>query len=81
MNGIGWAKDVASLKQTPIKRNLFDDTFKAATVDLIKSVLTQDEFKYLLSKSNSQYAFSNLLKRVCNIRCVQKRKPFKVDNI
>lgn len=74
MNIVEWARNSDKDKN----KHLLTDMFKTRIIDLIQSVLTYEEYKYLLQKTNSNHALSNLLKRVCNMRCVQKRKPFVI---
>jgi len=55
---------------------MIESVLKSTVFELIKNILSPEDLKYLLSKVNSQFALSTLFKKVCNKRCVQKRKPF-----
>lgn len=67
---VNWCKNIKG------ERNILEHTFKTTIIDLIKNLLSHEEFKQLTAKINNRYSLSELLKKICNKRCVQKRKPF-----
>ncbi len=57
-------------------QNALESSFKPIFIEKIRAALTPDEFTFLLSKTVNTYSLSIILKKICNKRCVQKRKPY-----